>query len=181
MNSTLVNISPLCQTLDSGKIFAQWDVNNAVTVDRVCIFSLSSQGVAWFTARGNSMIKGIYKIPEIKHAFFIVSSQNESGETQSLLPQNKKRKEYFEHILKWKGRIDPKEAQSWKLRIVSETEFLEALEQSMSTNQVLPSQSSEPSESLELVAINLVKTSDDSAERKQLGFIENEDVIEVFI
>ena len=131
------------------------------------------------------MIKGIYKIPAIRHAFFIVDSLSEL-EGEPLSPSSfAEGKEYFEHILESKDHICPKEAQQWKLRVVSSEQFLQVLEKCTPKGLVSPNQSSRNPEYLELLAINLLKTPvsnpDSLHTSKYLGVVPDEDVIEVFI
>lgn len=132
------------------------------------------------------MIKGIYKLPAIKHAFFIMSSLEDFGGNSAESPDSKKRMEYFEHILQLRDHICPKEIPLWTLEVVSESEFLKVLEQRMPKGKVSSNLSSHNPECLELLAINLIKTPEQSSDLALktptvLGVIPDEDIIEVFI
>lgn len=132
------------------------------------------------------MIKGIYKLPAIKHAFFIVSSLEEFEVSLIESLDNKKRMEYFEHILRSKDHICPKEIPLWTLKVVSESEFLKVLEQHMPKGKVSSNLSSHNPECLELLAINLIKTPEKSSDlppstSKVLSVMAEDDIIEVFI
>jgi hypothetical protein len=131
------------------------------------------------------MIRGIYKIPQIRHAFFIVDSLSGIEESPATSLSLEEGAEYFEHILQLKDHICPKEAQQWKLRVVSSEQFLRVLEKCTPKELGFPNQSSCNPEYLELLAINLVKTPLSTPESlyssKKLGVLPDEDVIEVFI
>lgn len=123
-------------------------------------------------------IIGIYKIPAIKHAFFIVSSLKEFSGNSRRLPENKRRMEYFEHILRCKHQ--------WTLKLMSESDFLTVLKQHKPKGIVSPNQSSCSPASLELLTINLAKTPENCLDwaytsKKILSVIPDEDIIEVFI
>lgn len=129
-------------------------------------------------------IRGIYKLPAIKHAFFIISSlQDFSGNSQ--LRESKKRMGYFAKVLKWKDQEHPKVTQKWKLIVIEQQEFLKVLECSLPTRESSSSQSCYNPEDLELLAINLLKTPESlffpHDTPKVLSFVSDEDIIEVFI
>jgi hypothetical protein len=132
------------------------------------------------------MIRGIYKLPAIKHTFLIFASPDGDEQIDSRLKENRKRREYFEHILECKHHMLPKEVLLWRLKIVSEDDFLSVIRQHKTTDQVLSSQSSNYPEKLELLAINLLKTpvrlpSEPCETPKFLCNVPDEDIIEVFI
>lgn len=131
------------------------------------------------------MIRGVYKIPQIRHAFFIVDSLEEYEESPTKSLSIAEGEEYFEHIVRSKDHICTKEAQQWKLRVVSSEQFLRVLEKCTAKEVGFPNQSSCSPESLELLAINLLKTPasnpDSFHTSKYLGAVPDEDVIEVFI
>ena len=129
-------------------------------------------------------IKAIYKLPQLKHMFFIVAPLEESSVIEQPLLGSKRKREYFERILRSKDHIGPREAQQWTLKIVSESDFSKVLEQHRPIGQELSNPSSHSPEYLELLAINLLKTpasSRASQNSKVLSVVPDEDIIEVFI
>ncbi len=129
-------------------------------------------------------IKAIYKLPQIKHAFFIVAPLEEQSTTEVQLSGNKRKREYFEQILRCKDHSSPTETQQWTLKIVSESDFVKVLKQHMPKGLELSNPSSHSPELLELLAINLLKTPDFTnvyQEQKVLSVVPEEDIIEVFI
>ena len=131
-------------------------------------------------------IMGVYKIPAVRHVFIIVSSLHEFLDSLSLSEENKTRREYFERILRSIDRIRPKVSLQWTIKVVGVHDFLKAIKQRIPKGKVLPSQSSNNPEELELLAINLAKTRQSSPDRtfdtpKVLSAIPDDDIIEVFI
>jgi hypothetical protein len=131
-------------------------------------------------------IRAIYKIPEARHVFFIVEPLDSSCDYLQGSQARKRRREYFEHILRSKGRSSPKVTQPWTLRIMPADDFLSAIEQNTPRELVSSNQSSQNPEKLELLAINLTKTLPNSSDwtlqtPKALCAIPDEDIIEVFI
>ena len=123
------------------------------------------------------MITGIYKIPSIKHAFFVVSE---------FYHECKRRAQYFDKILRVKGRIYLEVNQKWNLKIISQRDFLSVLEKYMPSRQISCSNSFNCPESLELLSINLIKSRELSPvcshdTLKGLCRVADEDVIEIFI
>lgn len=115
-----------------------------------------------------------------------MSSLEDFGGNSAESPDSKKRMEYFEHILQLRDHICPKEIPLWTLEVVSESEFLKVLEQRMPKGKVSSNLSSHNPECLELLAINLIKTPEQSSDLALktptvLGVIPDEDIIEVFI
>ena len=132
------------------------------------------------------MIRGIYKLPAIKHTFLIWGSPDEDQTDRTMWIENRKRREYFEHILVSKDRMLPKEVLLWRLKVVSEDDFLSVIRQHTPTDQVSSSQSSQNPEMLELLAINLLRNpvhlpSEPCETTKFLCAVPDEDIIEVFI
>lgn len=132
------------------------------------------------------MIRGIYKLPAIKHTFLILMSPDGENEIGGGYLENRKRREYFEHILESKDRMLPTEVLLWRLKVVSEDDFLSAIRQQTPTDRVSSSQSLDNPEMLELLAINLLRTPErlpcDTCETtKFLCTVPDEDIIEVFI
>lgn len=125
-------------------------------------------------------VKAIYKIPALKHAFFIVSSLDEFSEKSEETQKSKIRMEYFEHILHSKDCTLPIEIQQWTLKVMSHTDFVSAIKRRNPIGQVLSNQTSCEDPELELLAINLTKNSS-GLETKELSFTEDADIIEVFI
>ena len=64
------------------------------------------------------MITGIYKIPSIKHAFFVVSSLKKIFSDSEFYHECKRRAQYFDKILRVKGRIYLEVNQKWNLKIM---------------------------------------------------------------
>lgn len=130
-------------------------------------------------------IRGIYKIPAIRHTFFIVNSFEEPSDSIQPYRESKRRMAHFEHILRSKDRRTPKVAQQWKWTVVEEQDFLRVLERSMPTKEVSSNQSCYSPDHLELLAINLLKTPDSLVfphdTPKVLSCVPDEDIIEVFI
>lgn len=131
-------------------------------------------------------IRAVYKIPELKHMFFIVEPLGSSYDCLKESLGSKKRREYIEQILRSKDRSIPKETQQWTLKIVPADDFLSAIEQNKPRELVSSNQSSQNPEKLELLAINLTKTPPNSSDwtlktPKALSVIPDEDIIEVFI
>lgn len=131
-------------------------------------------------------IRGIYKLPVLKHAFIIVDSLE--GLSDSLQPSqgHKKRMECFERILRSKDRSIPTDTQQWTLKIMSESDFVKVLEQHNPKGRVSSNQTSCNPEHLELLAINLLKAPEILSDwtlvsPKVLSSIPDEDIIEVFI
>lgn len=94
--------------------------------------------------------------------------------------------EYFEHILGYKDYMSPKAIPRWRLKILTQSDFLTVLERQKTREKVLSNQSFHNPEALELLAINLTKTpsnhrSETFCTPKQLGTLLDEDIIEVFI
>lgn len=130
-------------------------------------------------------IRGIYKIPAIKHTFLIVDSLEDVSDSTPLYRESKRRMAHFEHILRSKDRTCPKVALQWKWTLVEEQDFLRVLERSMPTKEVSSNQSCYSPEHLELLAINLLRTRDSLVfphdTPKVLSCVPDEDIIEVFI
>lgn len=131
------------------------------------------------------MIKGTYRLPTIKHTFLVISVHDDHFDEQ-VLQKNKINKEYFAHILRSKDRICPKEIQLKRLVAISETDFLWEIEQHSPIVKVSSSLSSGNPAMLELLTMNLLKTQQSPHSGtyetcKFLGFVPDEDVIEVCI
>jgi hypothetical protein len=131
-------------------------------------------------------VKGIYKIPSHKLAFLIVSVFPDFSDSSRLSQESKKRKEYIGRILRSKDRKPPTETQQWKLKVVSEHDFLQAIALHRPKGRVSSNQSFDSPEALELLTINLLKTPGNPLDwtcktSKGIGIIPDEDIIEVFI
>lgn len=122
------------------------------------------------------MLKAKYIVPSIKHVFFIISSFPEQSDRYQ--PSTRaERLSYSEEILKLKNDViknDP----AWTLVLLSQKEFLKALNNSQSAffNP----------ENMELLTMNLCKkatTAFDSSYStcKVLSMAHSEEIIEVFI
>ncbi len=130
-------------------------------------------------------IIGIYNIPEIKLTCFVIPAFQRISDCLRQLRESKKRMEYFAHILRLKDHKIPTTIQQWRCIIIEHHEFLQALESYKPTVQQSTSQSFHNPEQLELLSINLSKTPDNTLyslnTSKELGFVPEEDIIEVFI
>jgi len=131
-------------------------------------------------------IIGVYKIPAVKHAFLIVSSIPLDLDTLEELSENTNRMEYFDHILRLKDQVGRKNIPRWTLKVLTPDEFLEVLERHKPLESRSTNQSSHNPESLELLAVNLLKDLDDDRPNacetpKVLCCVPDEDIIEVFI
>ena len=131
-------------------------------------------------------IVALYKIPELRHVFCIIKPPDSPCDCSEASQARKRRREYFEHILRSKDHSSPKVTQLWTLKIVPEDDFLSAIEQNTPRELVSSNQSSQNPEKLELLAINLTKTLPNSSDwtlqtPKALCAIPDEDIIEVFI
>lgn len=129
---------------------------------------------------------GLYRLPQIKHEFLIVSSLEAFLKGQQELKDYKKRMECIEHILQSKDCTPPKETQQWRAELVLEEDFLRVLKQRMPKVEVSSNLSSHKPICMELLTINLVKTPETSSDLtlsspKELSVSKNEDIIEVFI
>ena len=132
------------------------------------------------------MIRGIYKLPAIKHTFLIFESSDHEIKNAKELIENRRKKECFAHIFQTKDHMPPKEILLWRLKSVSEDDFLSVIRQYVPREIISSSQSSNNPEMLELLAINILKTtsylSTETCETpKFLCNIPDEDIIEVFI
>lgn len=125
-------------------------------------------------------VKAIYKIPDLRQIFLIVPSLDELSDKSQTNQESKTQTEYLEHILHEKSCILPIEIQQWTLKVMSHKDFVSAIKQRNPKGQVLSNQSSLNDPELELLAINLIKTSSDN-ESKNLSFIDESEIIEVFI
>ena len=131
-------------------------------------------------------IIGIYKLPSVRHVFFIVDPFSDFLDSLLLSEENRLKREYFERILRSKDRKCPKVNLQWKIKLMCVHDFLKCIKQHIPKGKVLPSQSSHNPEELELLTINLLKTHQSDLDRtfdtpKVLSAIPYEDIIEVFI
>lgn len=132
------------------------------------------------------MITGIYKIPSIKHAFFVVSSLKNLFSDSEFYHECKRRMQYFDKILRLKERIYLCGNEKWNLKVISQRDFLSVLEKYMPLGQISNCNSCNFPESLELLSINLIKSRELSPScshdtLKGLCRVANEDIIEIFI
>jgi hypothetical protein len=131
-------------------------------------------------------LRGIYKIPSQRLAFLIVSVFPDFLDCCRESQASKKRMEYIGRTLRSKDRSTPKESQLWKLKVVSENDFLMAIKRYKPTRKESSNQSFDSPLALELLTMNLLKTPGDLVDwtfntPKALSVIPNEDIIEVFI
>jgi hypothetical protein len=126
-------------------------------------------------------IKGIYKIPNLKLAYFIFPSP-EHRKLKSR--ENKKTTEYFERILRSKDRVMPRANLLWKIKRVYECDFLETIERLSPTESRCTNLPSHTLKDMGLLSMNLVKNSESDPTYftpKSLDIVGIEDIIEVFI
>ena len=132
-----------------------------------------------------TLLTGIYKLPAIKCAFFIVSTLADVSGKQTSSLEHDKRIRQIENILRSKDYTFPKASQLWKYIVIEQNDFLWVLEQSIPRKLGETNQSCYNPEHLELLAINLLKTPRDLRRTyetpKVLSCILDEDIIEVFI
>lgn len=123
------------------------------------------------------MIKAIYKLPAIKHVFFITSSLDQVLENYLGVKEVEKRNRQIEHILFSKDWICSQE--SWKFELITDKELLKAVSLHGGDFEY-DYLSCHKSSCLELLTINILK-SNESSNFKVLGSIKDEDIIEVFL
>lgn len=116
-------------------------------------------------------IKAIYKIPEMRYVFVIFSSIDEVYSSELDIKMK------FHEIIHSKYSKIPIKNQSWKIKLISQEDFLSAIPQHKSLNNQT---SYANPESMELLAINISKTQSDIS-KKELSFVDDLDLIEVFI
>ena len=131
-------------------------------------------------------LRAIYKIPSQRLAFLIVPTFPDFLDCCTESQANKKRMEYIGHTLRSKYRSNPKAPQLWKLKVVSENDFLTAIKRCKPTKKESSNQSFDSPLALELLTMNLLKTPCDLVDwtfntPKALSVIPKEDIIEVFV
>lgn len=132
------------------------------------------------------LVKGIYKLPEIRHIFIVVPSASIANDNPKLLLRNKERREYFERTVLSKDRMTKLTSLKWTIRIIREDDFLMSVGELTKRPEVSSNPSFDNPESMELLAINLLKTPLSSPDLslhtpKVLSKVLDEDIIEVFI
>lgn len=134
-----------------------------------------------------TLARGIYKIPSIKHIFFITQSLDECISGQDMHDsKNKKNKEYFERIIQKKRHKYPTEDQQWIIKSICEDDFLSAIKQLSTTEKEQTNHSLYNSSEFEFLAININKSFESSIKsgmetRKDMRIVPADDLIEVFI
>lgn len=118
------------------------------------------------------MIKAIYKLPAIKHVFFITSSLDQILEYLVVKEVEKRNRQLFS-----KDRICSQE--SWKFELITDKELLNVISMHGGDFEY-DYLSCHKSSCLELLTINILK-SNESSNFKFLGSIKDEDIIEVFL
>jgi hypothetical protein len=131
-------------------------------------------------------LRGIYKIPSQRLAFLIVSVFPDFLTRCRESQASRKRMEYIGRTLRSKDHSKPKVAQQWKLKVVSENDFMTAITHYKPKGTESSSQSFHNPLALEMLTINLLKTPGDLVDwtfktPKSIGVIPDEDIIEVFI
>lgn len=131
-------------------------------------------------------IKAIHKIPESKIAVIVLSHLIEFSKKLQPSKKSKRDRVYFERILHYIDDTLPTVTPQWTLRIVQENDFLEELVLSSSKSLDLNMDTCLNPYSLELLSINISKTCDNTFcdkhdSCKNLGMIDQKDIIEVFV
>ena len=132
------------------------------------------------------VVKGIYKLPEIKHIFIVVPSPSIANDNPKLLLQSKQRRRYFDNTVLSKDRMTKPTNLKWTIRIIPEDDFLESVRELTQRPEISSNRSFDNPENMELLAINLLKTPLSSPDLslhtpKVLSKVFDEDIIEVFI
>lgn len=134
-----------------------------------------------------TLARGIYKIPSIKHIFFITQSRDECFLEQDMHEtKNKNNREYFERIIQQKRHKYPTEDQQWIIKSICEDDFLSAIKQQLPIETEQTNHSLYNSAEFEFLAINIEKTFESSIRseaetRKDMGLVPADDLVEVFI
>lgn len=126
-------------------------------------------------------VKAVYTIPHLKLTFIVACPLSGRSSTSQ---DNRKTTEYFERILLLKDRMTPKADRQWRIKRVSQNDFLASIEQCKSISREYTNQTSDIPISMELLAMNLGKNADFDPTYftpKILDNINASDMIEVFI
>lgn len=129
----------------------------------------------------------MYSIPARKEILLIASySPNTALDSPKPSEHRIGQKEEIERIRRDTRRKLPKTDLKWTIRIIPEDDFLKSIPSLEYKNPATTNQSFDNSESMELLAINLLKTPRPSNDLscntpKILSKVPNEDIIEVFI
>lgn len=131
-------------------------------------------------------IKAMYRIPSKKEFWLISSYQNTVQDSPKLSQDRTQEKERIEHIPRNILNMLPNKNLKWTIRIIPENDFLLSILSLECKTQAITNQSSDNSESMELLAINLLENplpSNDLSYNtpKILSKVQDEDIIEVFL
>lgn len=131
-------------------------------------------------------IIGIYKLPQVKHIFFIVSELHVFDDLQESMLESKRRMEYFEHILRCKDYMPPKAIPRWRLKVMTQNDLLTVLAQHNTKEKSSSNLTFQSPEEMEMLAINLFGSCNDENScsyktSKNAGVLYDDDIIEVFI
>ena len=128
-------------------------------------------------------VRAVYKIPELKHIFLVVTNLDDKN---YLSKDTEKKKKYFERVLQNKYSESKKKYLEWKIKPILEKDFLEIIEEHTGKMIGSTNPNIENSEEMELLSINL-KTSTSLlgtfsiCTSKILNKVSNDDIIEVFV
>ena len=136
-------------------------------------------------SESNFKIKALYKIPALKRIFLIVDGDSKTSSNSRLLKSSKRRKRDLVEALAGKDRVDTKQIPKWSSRLTLETDFLWVLSLYKPTAERLRNLSSFHPLHLELLTISLSQYLESpeqfTYQEKVLSYLENEDIIEVYI
>ena len=132
-------------------------------------------------------IKAIYRFPQQKSVFFVLSTPESSSDNSTLsFPYTERGKKRFDRILREENLEKSKKCLKWTVTILLESDFLTCLRKSERIKEGSTSPSFRNPVCMELLTINLSKNpqhpSEDSFNTpRTLNMLPSEDVIEVFI
>lgn len=130
-------------------------------------------------------IKGVYEIPSLNHVFLVVADDQNRLSLANTSQIRQKKISYFDKMLQQKDNNIFSQDAPWKVRVLREIEFLAVLNIQKNRRCESLTQSFSISDYMDMLAMNLVKTSFASSQSlvspKMLDIISDDDVIEVFI
>ena len=131
-------------------------------------------------------IKGIYTLPKSMNVFLIMSDPHVHQRPESLIEESKQAKKLLEHIVRGKNKKLPKGYRQWITTQVLEQDFLSSIKELTAKEGAISNPSYHDPIDIDLLTINVLKSSDDSCEellesKKVLSRIPEHDIIEVFI
>lgn len=131
------------------------------------------------------MVKAVYTLPRIKHAFFIIEDYDRFSDIHMWSEENKQRKQYFEHILRSTDQIVPTTALQWTISLIEVSDFLNVLKLHKQARRRSSNPPSHNCENLELLEVNLLEIPESLDSPKNtsipLSEVREEDIIELTI